>query len=659
MSIDLREGDDPESRWRVSMSGQRRVSFHLVCLSAGLFLILTVCGISRQAVEDEMRAPPDETVSRTTSSAPMPWLDQPAGLWQRDFSGSPRPGGGRPAVIHEDSMPGARTRVHGLFDRWTFPDSVTAGRGRHWAEITDQCRQQIELDYVLTAGEWRRPEVRERYYRDVNALIEHIGAVLLADFGDQLEGREREYFLRALKTLAWQESRWQHYLTLRVTGSSRFFVIVSGGSYNQLDDWGITQIARSSFDPQVLLNTNFFDSRAYCSISSSLYYGFMEYYFCYLEAREHPDNGPGLFNRVVGAYNRYSSGYSASCFQLADDSGYRSYQIRAMGGFKDRFISQPWREAMGRNSDDAAHDLRLFGPATFSIAARDSAAGELGVAVASRFFAVGSVVPWAEAGVGAVATQAFANTSFGWRGLELLANGLTPQEAVDVLIRQDDDPGRRQLGIVSADGLSATYTGQGCLDWAGGRSGPDYAIQGNILAGPQVVAEMEGAFLESTGTLAERLYAALTAGERAGGDVRGKQSAALLVVREGAGYGGYTDRAVDIRVDDHAEPFRELGRLLTLALVNDNWNRAWTLFTRREFDQALPHMERTAELAPKHAEVLYDLAVIRLAAGRPKKALQALTRSLAINPRLKDQAAVDEDLAGLRNDPEFQKLVGP
>ena len=311
-----------------------------------LFLTLTACGVSRQAVEDEMRAPPDEEVSQATSSAPMPWLEQPAGLWQRDFSGSPRPGAGLPASgIPAQLETGTRIRVHDLFDRWTFPDSVTGGRGRHWAEITDQCREGIELDYVLSAEQWSSPQVREQYHRKVSALIEHIGAVLLADFEDRLEGREREYFLRALKTLAWQESRWQHYLTY----GGRFFVIVSGGSYNKLDDWGITQIARSSFDPQDLLNTNFFDSRGYCSISAGLYYGFMEYYFCYLEAREHPDNGPGLFNRIVGAYNRYSSGYSASCFRLADDPGYRSYQIRAMGGFKERFIDRPWREAMGES----------------------------------------------------------------------------------------------------------------------------------------------------------------------------------------------------------------------------------------------------------------------------------------------------------------------
>jgi len=332
------QGEDQHGRW----GSQRVVGLVILCL----FFIMTACGVSRQAVEDEMRTPPAEEVSQTVSSAPMPWLEQQAELWQRDFSGSPRPEPDRPmTATAEDPTVGSRTRVHDLFDRWSFPEAVTAGRGRHWAEITAECREQIELDYVLTARQWRQPQVRGRYYRNVSDLIERIGAVLLADFGDRLEGQERGYFLRALKTLAWQESQWQHYLSY----GGRFFVIVSGGSYNQLDDWGITQIARSSFDPRDLLNTNFFDSRGYCSISASLYYGFMEYYFCYLEAREHPGNGPGLFNRIVGAYNRYSSGYSASCFQLADDPRYREYQIRAMGGFKDRFIDQPWRRAMGES----------------------------------------------------------------------------------------------------------------------------------------------------------------------------------------------------------------------------------------------------------------------------------------------------------------------
>ena len=295
--------------------------------------------------------------------------------------------------------------------------------------------------------------------------------------------------------------------------------------------------------------------------------------------------------------------------------------------------------------------------ATFSIVARDSVTGELGVAVASRFFAVGSVVPWAKADVGAVATQSFANTSFGWRGLELLKKGATPEEAIRILLRNDDNPERRQVGIVAADGKSATYTGEECLAWAGGRNGAEYAVQGNILAGEAVVTAMEWAFLKTEGTLADRLYAALVAGDAEGGDARGKQSAALLVVKKNAGYGGYTDRAVDIRVDDHSEPFKELGRLLDFAQMNYAWNEGWTLFTQKKYQEALPPMERTARLAPENPEVLYDLAVIRLAVGKKDGAMEALEKAVRLNPKLKKQTSVDEDLSGLRGDPRFKRVI--
>lgn len=294
---------------------------------------------------------------------------------------------------------------------------------------------------------------------------------------------------------------------------------------------------------------------------------------------------------------------------------------------------------------------------TFSIVARDSATGELGVAVASRFFAVGTVVPWARADVGAVATQSFANTSFGWLGLDLLAKGLSPADAIKTLLREDADPSRRQLGMVATDGRSATYTGPGCVPWAGGRSGPNYAVQGNILTGEAVVAAMEQAFLKTRGTLAERMYAALVEGDRNGGDSRGKQSAALVVVKKGAGYGGFTDRAIDIRVDDHADPFGELGRLLRFAQMNYAWNEGWTLFTRRRAVEALAHMERAAALAPENPEVLYDLAVVRLAAGKRIDAIDALERALRYNPKLRQQAGGDSDLSALRGHPEFERLV--
>jgi uncharacterized Ntn-hydrolase superfamily protein len=294
---------------------------------------------------------------------------------------------------------------------------------------------------------------------------------------------------------------------------------------------------------------------------------------------------------------------------------------------------------------------------TFSIVARDSATGELGVAVASRFFAVGTVVPWAKADVGAVATQSFANTSFGWRGLELLQKGASAAEAGKILLRNDNDPQKRQFGIVSADGSSFTHTGEKCVPWAGGRNGKNYAVQGNILTGEDVVIAMEKTFLETKGSLADRMYAALVAGNAKGGDSRGKQSAALLVVKADAGYGGYTDRAIDIRVDDHAEPFKELGRLLDYAQMNYSWNEGWTLFRQNQAQKALPHMERTAKLAPENPEVMYDLAVIRLAAGQKSKALDALKKAINMNPKLKIQAKGDTDMSSLKDDPEFQSII--
>lgn len=294
---------------------------------------------------------------------------------------------------------------------------------------------------------------------------------------------------------------------------------------------------------------------------------------------------------------------------------------------------------------------------TFSIVARDSLTGELGIAVASRFFAVGTIVPWIKADVGAVATQAFANTSFGWRGLELLEKGATPEEIVQILIRNDDESESRQFGIVSVDGESATYTGSECIPWAGGLNGHDYAIQGNILVSEEVVIAMEKTFLQTKGTLAERIYAALVAGDEKGGDARGKQSAALIVVKKNAGYGGYTDIAIDIRVDDHSEPFKELGRLLKIAQMNYYWNEGWTLFTQHKYNDALLYIDKAVLIAPQNAELLYDLAVIRLAAGKEDEALEALEKSLKLNKNLKKQAIADPDLLKLRDNKRFKALL--
>jgi len=201
---------------------------------------------------------------------------------------------------------------------------------------------------------------------------------------------------------------------------------------------------------------------------------------------------------------------------------------------------------------------------TFSIVAFDPKNGDLGVAVQSKFLAAGAVVPWAKAKVGAIATQSWANTSYGPKGLELLSLGLSAPEVVEILIAEDEGRDLRQVGIVDAQGRAAAYTGKGCFEWAGHVIGPGYACQGNILAGPRVVEAMAEAFERNEGELAHRLVAALEAGQAAGGDRRGQQSAALLVVREKGGYGGFNDRYVDLRVDDHPEPIKELKRLLSL-----------------------------------------------------------------------------------------------
>jgi uncharacterized Ntn-hydrolase superfamily protein len=203
---------------------------------------------------------------------------------------------------------------------------------------------------------------------------------------------------------------------------------------------------------------------------------------------------------------------------------------------------------------------------TFSIVARSEDGESWGVAVASKFLAVGSAVPAAVAGVGALATQSFANVVYKGAGLALLDEGATAQVALDRLLEDDEDMDLRQVGIVDAEGNAATFTGEGCFDWAGGETGPGVAIQGNILTGPEVVDAMRAAWDGTAGepSLARRLMASLTAGDAAGGDRRGRQSAALMVVREGAGYAGLDDLAVDLRVDDHLDPVAELRRLLRL-----------------------------------------------------------------------------------------------
>ena len=201
---------------------------------------------------------------------------------------------------------------------------------------------------------------------------------------------------------------------------------------------------------------------------------------------------------------------------------------------------------------------------TFSIVACDRAALRWGVAVQSKFLAAGAVVPFAQAGVGAIATQAHANTAYGPRGLELLAQGISADEVLKQLVESDHERDSRQAGVVDAQGTAAAFTGKHCMAWAGHVVGEGYCCQGNILAGAAVVEAMARAFEAMQGELADRLIAALEAGQAAGGDRRGQQAAGLLVVQPKGGYGGYNDRLIDLRVDDHPAPIHELKRILEL-----------------------------------------------------------------------------------------------
>lgn len=320
--------------------------------------------------------------------------------------------------------------------------------------------------------------------------------------------------------------------------------------------------------------------------------------------------------------------------------------------------------------------------ATFSIVAYDSTTQELGVAVQSRAFSVGMAVPWAEAGVGAIATQATTNESFGPKGLALLrgARGRKPSAAVVLRALLDADSGasHRQVGIVDAKGRSASHTGKDCNPWAGSRTGPGYSIQGNILAGEAVVADMERAYLTTKGELAQRLLAALEAGQAAGGDKRGQQSAAILVVRPSDEYPEYRERYVDLRVEDAKEPIKELvrvfgileaqrlaeahlrfadayekkgkkdlarierervGEALQRALARgekdaSNLNGlAWTCATNDVYlDAALQAAQRAVELEPKNTGILDTLAEVHFRMGHADKAVEVESRALAMEP---------------------------
>lgn len=288
--------------------------------------------------------------------------------------------------------------------------------------------------------------------------------------------------------------------------------------------------------------------------------------------------------------------------------------------------------------------------ATFSIVARDPDNGDLGVAVQSKYFAVGNVVPHARADAGAIATQAMGNIYYGYEGLTLLEAGAPADKVLESLLAKDAKREFRQVGMVDQQGLAVTFTGSETLPWSGGKVGDGYAVQGNLLAGPEVVNAMAAAFESATGELAERLLVALAAGQSAGGDSRGRQSAALLVVRPRAGYMEANDRLVDLDVEDHPVPIKELTRLLNIRrgqlLVADSLtlldvagdSRSTPLQREAACAEARTLATRATRLAPANGDAWLVLAETERLAGDTGAASAAFRSALIVNPQLKRYA---------------------
>jgi uncharacterized Ntn-hydrolase superfamily protein len=325
-----------------------------------------------------------------------------------------------------------------------------------------------------------------------------------------------------------------------------------------------------------------------------------------------------------------------------------------------------------RSAADAGGTAPLI--TTFSIVAYDPDSREYGIAVQSKFFAVGDVVPFAQANTGALATQAVGNPLFGPRALELFKKGLGAQAVIAKLLADDPDRDSRQLGAVDTKGNPATFTGSKCLPWAGGKTGEHYTVQGNLLAGPQVLDAMAAAYEAARGDLASRLVQAISAGQAAGGDARGRESAAVLVVKDGAGYLGLNDRLVDLHVEDHPTPIRELQRLLDI-----RHGQLAAAEANIHLDQLgnAPEGERTglienagaaAERAitvNRESDTLWWLAAqTRLLGGDRPGALEAAQTALMLSPswpRLPEPTRIElgvkpELVDVLREDDDFRRL---
>ena len=316
-------------------------------------------------------------------------------------------------------------------------------------------------------------------------------------------------------------------------------------------------------------------------------------------------------------------------------------------------------------AQEKAARVELPTVSTFSIVAIDPGNGDLGVAVASRYFSVGSVVPWALAGVGAVATQANVNVGYGPLGIDLLRQGLSAQQVLEKLLKDDAFPGKdgRQVAIVDAKGNVAAFTGPNAPKWAGDRQGKTWSAQGNILVGPQVPEAMGKAFDATQGELAEKLFAALKAGDAAGGDKRGRQSASMLVVRKGGGRNINNDRYIYINVDDSPDPFAELQRLLNMNLAYNYGDSMYKALQAGKMDQARSAAEKVIFYAPNNPGGHMELAFLEYAAGEKDAALAEFGKARSLKPEdfekrwLEDVG--DEPFKKMLEDEEFLKKLFP
>jgi uncharacterized Ntn-hydrolase superfamily protein len=306
---------------------------------------------------------------------------------------------------------------------------------------------------------------------------------------------------------------------------------------------------------------------------------------------------------------------------------------------------------------------------TFSIVACDPGTGQMGVAVASRYFSVGSVVPWGRAGVGAVATQADVNVGYGQKAIDLLQQGLSAQQVVDRLLAEDDFPDKdgRQFAIADANCNVVTHTGPNAPNWAGGQSGKNWAAQGNILVGPQVPQAMGKAFESSQGELAERMFAALSAGDAAGGDKRGRQSAAMLVVcgkqDTACGRNFNNPRWLYINVDDNPNPFAELRRLLNQALAYNYGDRSFKLLDRNKLTEAKASAEKAERYAPDSPDSHLTLAFLDYLQGDKASSLSEFQKAKQMDTNFRKQfeaeVSYEKAFAPVAQDKDFMQKILP